>query len=132
MTLPARWAPPHIPRQVSKFARSAATTFAPRASGATGKNPAYKGSVLYTIFEVQVRLGSPSLTSTFTGAAAGRGTLARLHWVATGDREAWLCPVPEVLVRPLLQAWAALAVGGLLSFNLLFPSDQPDIARLIG
>lgn len=31
-----------------------------------------------------------------------------------------------------LQAWAALAVGGLLSFNLIFPSDQPDIARLIG
>jgi hypothetical protein len=28
--------------QVTKFARSAATTFAPRASGAT-KNPAYKG-----------------------------------------------------------------------------------------
>lgn len=73
---------PDLDKQVSKFARSAATTFAPRASGATGKNPAYKGSVLYTIFEVQ--------------------------------------------------AWAALAVGGLLSFNLIFPSDQPDIARLIG
>ena len=38
--------------QVSKFARSAATTFAPRPSGAT-KNPAYKGSLLYTVFEVQ-------------------------------------------------------------------------------
>ena len=38
--------------QVSKFARDAATTFAPRPSGAT-KNPAYKGSLLYTIFEVQ-------------------------------------------------------------------------------
>ena len=38
--------------QVNKFARSAATTFAPRPSGAT-KNPAYKGSVLYTIFGVQ-------------------------------------------------------------------------------
>ncbi|PSC68220.1 hypothetical protein C2E20_8166 [Micractinium conductrix] len=71
-----------LDKEVSKFARSAATTFAPRASGATGKNPAYKGSVLYTIFEVQ--------------------------------------------------AWAALAVGGLLSFNLIFPSDQPDIARLLG
>lgn len=41
-----------IDKEVSKFARNAATTFAPRASGATGKNPAYKGSVLYTIFEV--------------------------------------------------------------------------------
>ncbi|KAL4447992.1 hypothetical protein ABPG75_005211 [Micractinium tetrahymenae] len=71
-----------LDKQVSKLARSAATTFAPRASGATGKNPAYRGSLLYTIFEVQ--------------------------------------------------AWAALAVGGLLSFNLIFPSDQPDIARLIG
>ena len=38
--------------QVSKFARDAATTFAPRPSGAT-KNPAYKGSLLYKIFEVQ-------------------------------------------------------------------------------
>jgi hypothetical protein len=25
-----------------------------------------------------------------------------------------------------------LQVGGLLSFNLLFPSDKPDIARLMG
>ena len=33
----------HAPVQVDKFARSAATTFAPRASGAT-KNPAYKGA----------------------------------------------------------------------------------------
>lgn len=71
-----------LDKEVSRFARSAATTFAPRASGATGKNPAYRGSLLYTIFEVQ--------------------------------------------------AWAALAVGGLLSFNLIFPSDQPDIARLLG
>jgi hypothetical protein len=31
-----------------------------------------------------------------------------------------------------VQAWLALAVGGLLSFNLIFPSDKPDIARLIG
>ena len=30
------------------------------------------------------------------------------------------------------QAWLSLAVGGLLSFNLIFPSDEPDIARLIG
>jgi hypothetical protein len=71
-----------IDKEVSKFARSAATTFAPRASGATGKNPAYRGSTLYTVFEVQ--------------------------------------------------AWAALVVGGLLSFNLIFPSDRPDIARLLG
>ena len=71
-----------IDKEVSKFARSAATTFAPRASGATGKNPAYRGSALYTVFEVQ--------------------------------------------------AWLALLVGGLLSFNIIFPSDQPDIARLLG
>lgn len=70
-----------IDKEVTRFARNAATTFAPRASGAT-KNPAYKGSLLYTVFEVQ--------------------------------------------------AWVALFVGGLLSFNVIFPSDQPDIARLIG
>jgi len=31
-----------------------------------------------------------------------------------------------------VQAWVALAVGAALSFNLLFPSDKPDIARLLG
>ena len=31
-----------------------------------------------------------------------------------------------------VQAWVSLVVGGLLSFNLIFPSDQPDIARLLG
>ncbi|KAG7675093.1 putative Protein RESISTANCE TO PHYTOPHTHORA 1, chloroplastic [Nannochloris sp. 'desiccata'] len=61
-----------LDKDITKFARNAATTFAPRASG----------SVLYKIFEIQ--------------------------------------------------AWLSLAVGGLLSFNLIFPSDQPDIARLIG
>ncbi len=30
------------------------------------------------------------------------------------------------------QAWLMLAVGGLLSFNLLFPTDQPSIARMLG
>lgn len=25
-----------------------------------------------------------------------------------------------------------MQVGGLLSFNLIFPSDHPDIARLMG
>lgn len=68
--------------QVARLARSAATTFAPRASGATGKNPAHKGSTLYAIF----------------GA----------------------------------QAWLSVVAGGLLSFNVLFPSDEPSIARLIG
>ena len=66
-------------RDVNKFA----STFAPRASGSTARpNPAYKGSWLYTVFDVQ--------------------------------------------------AWLALVVGGLLSFNVIFPSDQPDIARLMG
>jgi len=31
-----------------------------------------------------------------------------------------------------VQAWLAVVVGGLLSFNVLFPSDEPDIARLMG
>lgn len=30
------------------------------------------------------------------------------------------------------QAWVMLAVGGLLSFNLLFPTDQPSIPRMLG
>jgi len=68
-------------KQVSSFVRNTATTFAPRASTAT-RNPAYKGSTLYSIF----------------GA----------------------------------QAWLSLLAGGLLSFNLIFPTDKPSIARLIG
>lgn len=31
-----------------------------------------------------------------------------------------------------VQAWLTLVAGGLLSFNLIFPSDEPDIARLMG
>jgi len=31
-----------------------------------------------------------------------------------------------------VQAYASMLVGGVLSFNLLFPSDQPDIWRLMG
>lgn len=68
-------------KEVSKFARDAATTFAPRASGPS-KNPAFKGSTLYKIFEAQ--------------------------------------------------AWIGLVVGGFLSFNILFPSERPDIPRLMG
>jgi len=74
--------PPFPLSQVSRLVRNTASTFAPRASGATGKNPAFKGSTLYTIFGVQ--------------------------------------------------AWVSAAVGGLLAFNLLAPSDEPSIARLIG
>ena len=31
-----------------------------------------------------------------------------------------------------MQAWLSIAVGGLLAFNVLLPSDQPDIPRLVG
>lgn len=30
------------------------------------------------------------------------------------------------------QAWLALLVGGLLSFNIIYPTDEPSIARLMG
>ncbi|KAF5825466.1 hypothetical protein DUNSADRAFT_9661 [Dunaliella salina] len=30
------------------------------------------------------------------------------------------------------QAWLSLAAGGLLSFNIMFPSDEPSIPRLLG
>lgn len=59
-----------------------AATFAPRASGAAKPNPAYRGSWLYSVFEVQ--------------------------------------------------AWIAIVVGGLLSFNVLLPTDEPSIPRLMG
>jgi len=76
-----------VEKEVAKSAKKIAETFAPRGSGdaaALGgkKNPAFKGSTLYTIF----------------GA----------------------------------QAYLSLVVGALLSFNVILPSDQPDIARLMG
>ena len=70
-----------LERNLSKFAKKTATTFAPRSSTAK-KNPAYKGSVLYTVFEVQ--------------------------------------------------AYLAIVVGGLLAYNVIWPSDEPSIARLMG
>lgn len=69
-------------KEVSKFARNAATNFAPRQSGAASKNPAYPGSTLYEVFTYQ--------------------------------------------------AYISIVVGGLLSFNVIFPSNQPDISRLLG
>jgi len=62
--------------------RKIAATFAPRASGNTGKNPAVRGSLLYDIF--------------------------------------------------IWQAYLSAAFGGLLAFNVLFPSTEPDIWRLMG
>jgi hypothetical protein len=31
-----------------------------------------------------------------------------------------------------VQAWLAVVVGGLLSYNIIFPTDEPSIARLMG
>ena len=44
-----------VDKEISKNARKIASTFAPRSSTAK-KNPAFKGSTLYTIFEVQAYL----------------------------------------------------------------------------
>ena len=70
-----------VDKELSKNARKIAGTFAPRSSTAK-KNPAFKGSALYTIFEVQ--------------------------------------------------AYLSLVVGAMLSYNVLLPSDEPNIARLMG
>jgi hypothetical protein len=73
---------PELQKDISTFTKKVAATYAPGASNRTSKNPAVKGSLLYTIFEVQ--------------------------------------------------ALAALGVGGLLAYNVIFPSDEPSIARLLG
>ncbi|KXZ46836.1 hypothetical protein GPECTOR_40g570 [Gonium pectorale] len=70
-----------LEKEVTKFTRQAAGTFAPRPS-TKQKNPAVKGSLLYDIFEYQ--------------------------------------------------SWIALVAGGLLSFNIIWPTDEPSIARLLG
>ena len=71
-----------VDKELKKNAAKIAGTFAPRSSTAKGKNPAFKGSALYTIFEVQ--------------------------------------------------AYLSLVVGSMLSYNVLLPSDEPNIARLMG
>lgn len=70
-----------LEKEVTRFTRQAAGTFAPRSS-TKQKNPAVKGSVLYNVFEYQ--------------------------------------------------SWIALVAGGLLSFNIIWPTDEPSIARLLG
>ncbi|GFR42054.1 hypothetical protein Agub_g2870 [Astrephomene gubernaculifera] len=70
-----------LDKELTKFTRKAAGTFAPRSS-TKQENPAVKGSVLYNVFEYQ----------------------------------AWIC----------------LVAGGLLSFNLIWPTDEPSIPRLLG
>ena len=71
-------------REVNKFVKKTATTFAPSSSGEAKKkkNPATKGTALYAVFEVQ--------------------------------------------------AYLAIVVGGLLAFNVIYPSEEPTIARLMG
>ena len=71
-------------KNLNKFVKKTATTFAPSSSGDAKKkkNPAQKGTVLYQVFEVQ--------------------------------------------------AYLAIFVGGLLAFNVIYPSEEPTIARLMG
>ena len=72
--------PDSFDRDLNKFVKKTATTFAPSSSGEAKKkkNPATKGTVLYTVFEVQ--------------------------------------------------AYLAILVGGLLAFNVIYPSEEPTIA----
>merc|ERR1712216_944218 len=71
-------------KNLNKFVKKTATTFAPSSSGDAKKkkNPAQKGTVLYQVFEVQ--------------------------------------------------AYLAILIGGLLAFNVIYPSEEPTIARLMG
>lgn len=108
--------------QVTKFARGAATTFAPRASGAT-RNPAYKGGASWVCFYF---LSAAVLLSQCGCAATCRRPSAWKCLTFSRRAGSALYTVFEV------QAWVSLAVGGLLSFNLLFPTDQPSIARMLG
>ena len=94
--------------QIAKFARNTASTFAPRGSGtaARSKNPAFKGSTLYTIFEVQA------------WASAVVGLLCFITQC--------LCMAQSYMLSHAVQ------VGALLSYNIIFPTDKPSIARLLG
>ena len=71
-------------RDLNKFVKKTATTFAPSSSveAKKKKNSATKGTALYAVFEVQ--------------------------------------------------AYLAIVVGGLLAFNVIYPSEEPTIARLMG
>jgi hypothetical protein len=76
-------------------------------SDAAQKNPAFKGSVLYTVFEARAAL-----------APCARLRTLRLR--------------PNTLARAAqVQAYLSIFVGGLLAFNLIWPTDEPSIPRLI-
>ncbi len=94
--------------QVSQFARKTASTFAPRASGK--QNPAFKGTCV-PLRACCIPCSSTSAPLLLTLVTyAGSVLYSVFEW----------------------QAYLSVVVGGLLSFNVLFPSDQPTIARLMG
>jgi hypothetical protein len=114
------WA--QLAKKAAKAASKAAATFAPRASGNTGKNPAVKGSVLYQVFEVQVCESVEPLHALSADAPAYAAIREKVNW--------WPLTLPVSLSRA--QAYLAVVVGGLLAYNVIWPSDEPSIARLMG
>lgn len=74
-----------ISKELNKFTRQTASTFAPRPSTAT-KNPAFKGSLLYDIFEWQAWI-----SLVLGGGHAGTGV--GMLWRAAGaDNPAMYAP----------------------------------------
>lgn len=87
----------HKQKKVSRLVRNTATTFAPRASGATGKNPAVKGSTLYTIFGVQAWVSAAvggALAFNLLAPSDGP-SIARL----IGMWSVWMFTVPALRAR---------------------------------
>ena len=81
-------------------------------AAAAQKNPAFKGSALYTVFEVRL------------SAAPRHGVLAAAF--AKCSRSC------RVLTRGAqVQAYLSILVGGLLAYNVIWPTDEPSIPRLI-
>jgi hypothetical protein len=65
------------------------------------------------------------------------GCSGRRHRASSGlqhpSRDTHRCVSCVVLLQVFeVQAWLAVVVGGLLSYNVIFPTDEPSIARLMG
>ncbi|CAL0310334.1 unnamed protein product [Lupinus luteus] len=80
---------------------------------------------------------SKTSTSTSTSSAPMLKKVAQKTASTFAPRPSTASKNPAVPGSPLytvfeVQAYASMLFGGALSFNLIFPSDQPDIWRLMG
>ena len=113
--------------EVSQLAEKAAGTFAPKASGPTGKNPAQPGTPLYNLFTVQ------GYASVVLGGLLAFNVLAPSEGPsmmrAFGMWSIWMLTVPSLRARDCSKAEKEvlnLLFVGLPLINVLIPLVAPN------